>query len=275
MVKKAIGLRVVILPLAIAFVVMFAVLFVKPAYDKMKAEKENAAAAGQQLENLQKQNAKLTELKSKWETMEEKKLVQGALPNEEDVENYMSELYERVSRSGALLSKFEIQESRSSKTHPYLCGSSADAAALAETAQAPSDAGAEGDLPVAGATPPAPTLCANSVETAISATGSWEQILDLFKYMEDTNRVANIEKASIRLANQTGQEGGSGDLLNADMTLNIFYKPKSETGNAAAMSSLASGGQFDEETLEKLESLIFAAFEEPGVSEVSERNIFK
>ncbi|MDI6777602.1 MAG: hypothetical protein QMD77_00240 [Patescibacteria group bacterium] len=280
MVKQIVGLKVLVLPLAVAFAIMFAVLFVKPAFDDMMAARKDVAANAGQLESLRVQNAKLAELKSQWETMEEKKLVQTALPESEEVDSYMSELYQRVSRSGALLTKFESTKAVSSENISYACVKS-DETSVSGGIQ-PSMQGTTPDAskmpatPLAsGAAPAVSSSCANLATVEISIFGNWEQILGLFKYLEDTNRLANISKVAIRLKEQVVQEGGNSDLLSAGIKLNIFYKPKSETGNMTTISSLASGGSFSEEGLKKLKDVVFSAFEEPGVSEAGERNIFK
>src|SRR4030042_2787147 len=132
MIKKSLGLKVLIRPAALAFVVMFAILYLKPAVAEMMAARAKVAAGKQELVSLQDQNAKLSVLKAKWEAMD-KKRVQAALPEDQDIENYMAELYGRVSRSGALLGEFstDLASGASNSKFSYVCGSvsAADAAA--------------------------------------------------------------------------------------------------------------------------------------------------
>lgn len=72
MIKKTIGLKVLILPASLVFVVMFSILYVKPAAVEMMATRGKVAAGKQELVSLQEQNAKLSALKAKWETMDKK-----------------------------------------------------------------------------------------------------------------------------------------------------------------------------------------------------------
>lgn len=274
MVKKIVGFKILILPLAVAFAIMFAVLFVKPAYDSMTTAKSGVAAGTQQLENVRAQNSKLAELKSKWEIMEEKKMVQTALPESDNIDNYMAELYERVSRSGVLLTKFDAVKSVSSENASYVCGTIEGASVAANAGVAVATPADSAEASIAAA-PLTPNSCANAAVVSLSVAGSWEQVLGFFKYLEETNRLANISKISIQSKEQSGQEGGTSDLLDANITLNVFFKPKSEKTDTSAITSLASGGRFSEESLKKLKKVVQSVFEEPGVSEVSERNIFK
>ncbi|PIW93275.1 MAG: hypothetical protein COZ87_02185 [Candidatus Moranbacteria bacterium CG_4_8_14_3_um_filter_43_15] len=55
MIKKIIGMKVFILPLAVAFSVMFAVLFVKPVYSDMMTARKSVETNRQQLASLQNQ----------------------------------------------------------------------------------------------------------------------------------------------------------------------------------------------------------------------------
>lgn len=277
MVKKIVGLKVLILPLAVSFVVMFVVLYLKPAYDTLLKEKKIADESVRELENIRSQNAKLSELKLKWERMEEKNLVQVALPDDEEIDSYMSELYGRVTRSGTLLTKFETAKAVSSEDISYLCKASAetDIAGLPAANAVPTASSASAATSISGAMPVASGSCANLAKVDISAVGNWDQVVGLFRYLQDTNRLANISKISIQSKEQAGQEGGSSDLLSADISLNIFYKKKKEKASADVISSLAGGGRFNDEGLKKLKKIVFSVFEEPGVSESGERNIFK
>jgi hypothetical protein len=274
MVKKIIGLKVLILPLSIGFLLLFTILYIKPAYDSMAAAKKSIQADSQQLSDLQSKNQKLTQIRSKWETMEENKLIKVALPESNDIENYMSELYGRVSRSGALLGGFGTQSKASSGLF-YLCPGSAGS--VPATSSSKNDSGTAAAVAEDGAGGvPAPTeACASPVGIAISVTGSWDQLLGLFKYLEDTNRVANISGVSIGLAKKDNQDQAAGDLLSASISLNVFYKPKAESINSSVIGNLATAGQFNENSLKKIKGTIFSVYEEPSVSESGERNIFK
>ncbi|PIU79303.1 MAG: hypothetical protein COZ28_00930 [Candidatus Moranbacteria bacterium CG_4_10_14_3_um_filter_44_15] len=273
MIKKIIGMKVFILPLAVAFSVMFAVLFVKPVYSDMMTARKSVETNRQQLASLQNQNAKLADLKTRWESMEEKKMIQGALPEDQSVDDYMSELYSRVSRSGMLLKNFAIQES-SLVNLPYVCGASGEAAAGGTPATAP--AMTENVSNTASAeTPLVSATCANALDVSISLNGTWEHLLGFLKYLGDTNRIANVKSIAVA-SNVNGQQAESNpDLLKADAVVQVYYKPESEASSIGTISSLTSGRGFNESVLEKIKNIIFSAYEEPGVSETGERNIFK
>lgn len=276
MIKKTIGIKVLVFPLSVGFLIIFAILFIKPVYSDMMTARKSVETNRQQLANLQNQNTKLTDLKTRWDSMEEKKMIQGALPEDQSIDDYMSELYSRVSRSGMLLKDFATQES-SLVSSPYVCGVGGGTAAGATvlpaggtpaTAEGLSDTAAAG-MPLVSAT------CANALGVSISLNGTWEQLLGFLKYLGDTNRIANVKSVAVA-SNVSGQQAESNpDLLKADVVVQVYYKSKSEASNIGTISSLTSGRGFNESVLEKIKNIVFSTYEEPGVSETSERNIFK
>ncbi len=276
MIKKTIGIKVLVLPLSVGFLIIFAILFIKPVYSDMMAARKSAEINRQQLANLQNQNTKLTDLKTKWESMEEKKMIQGALPEDQSIDDYMSELYSRVSRSGMLLKDFATQES-SLASSPYVCGASGGAAAGATVPPAGgTPATAEGLSGTASAGMPlVSATCANALDVSVSLNGTWEQLLGFLKYLGDTNRIANVKELTVTSGANSQQAESNTDLLKADAVVQVYYKSKSETSNIGTISSLTSERGFNESVLEKIKNIIFSAYEEPGVSETGERNIFK
>ncbi len=277
MINKSIGLKVFILPLAAVFAVMFTVLFIQPAYSGMTAKKKAAGASQRQLSDLRQQDMKLSELKAKWDSMEEKKMVQNALPEGESLDDYMSEVYTRVSRSGVLLKSFGTQSQASagtSETSAYVCGSGLGAptgdvqpmsgATAAAGPQTPADAAA------------APPLCANSLDVSLTMAGTWEQLLTFFQYLGDTNRIANIKDATIKSEVNTQSAESSPDVLAAELTVQLYsYKQKSGTADLKTIGALAGKGGFNVSALQKIKDTVFSAYEEPAVSETGERNVFK
>jgi len=275
---------VFILPLAAVFAVMMSVLYIKPAYDEMQSFKKVQVNQQQQLNNLQKQNQKLAELKNQWDSMaNERSLTQTALPVKSDIENYLAELNGRASRSGVLLSSITSDE-KSSVLEAGVCDSSAVSAAAA----GPSGGGAAGgasqpdnspgaENSAAGSNPISTTQsCVNAVSVKLAASGNWDQIINFFKYLEDTNRIANITSIAITSSQQNrSDQQSSDDLLSATVNLSVFYKEKSEVGSSSIVNSLASGKGFEESVIKKLNEVVFAPYVAPVVSQSGERNIFK
>ena len=272
MVNKIVGFKVLILPLTAVFIVMMSVLYIKPAYDEMQLLKKSQTEKQLQLDNLQSQNQKLAELKNKWDSMEnERSLTETALPAKSEMENYIAELYGRASRSGILLSSITSSE-QGSTSESYVCGSSVNPAVSVSAVDPAAASGTAGVL-----TSVAPQSCANAASVNLAVSGNWDQLISFFKYLEDTNRIANIISVAISASTQNKSgEQVSGDLLSATVDLSVFYKEKSEAGGSSStISSLASGKGFEENVIKKLNEVIFAPYVAPVVSESGERNIFK
>lgn len=278
------SLKVLIFPLSLAIAVAVAIFFIKPAFSDMMSVKSSLAEKKNQLENLKNQNQKLQNLKSKWESLaEEKNLVATALPEAENVDSYVSELTTKASRSGILLTDMQVaqkSESAGAETTPaYICGagpagdaSQISASPPAQAAGAVQPAGAPGSGNIAGAG--GSNSCLNKVGMSLKAAGSWEQILDFFKYLEDMNRMSNVDSISLSAGTQA-QGQASSDLLTADISATAFFKTKSQSGNATLAGSLASQENFNQKAMEKLKEVIYSSYDVPAVSPNGERNIFK
>ncbi len=285
MVNKLAGFKVFILPVAAVFVVMMSVLYIKPAYDEMQSLKKSQAEKQLQFDNLQKQNQQLAQLKNKWASMEnERSLTQTALPAKGDVENYIAELYGRASRSGVLLASITSDE-KSAALEPVACGSSANPAvsvttgpvgtAAADSVSQPSNLPATGNV-TSGSPASATQSCANAISVKLTASGNWDQIVNFFKYLEDTNRIANITSVAITSSQQNKpDQQSSNDLISASVDLSVFYKEKNEVGSSSIVNSLAGGNGFEESVIKKLNEVVFAPYVAPVVSQSGERNIFK
>jgi Tfp pilus assembly protein PilO len=276
---KLIGLKVLILPLSLALVVMISILFIKPAFEDMNTNRKAVAQNKEKLAALEAQTRKLDELKKTFESLEEKKIVEAALPAGKNAEDYLSELYQRASRSGVLVGSFTVAESSSSGASSYVCGAlaavpgaSPDASSLAEGAP---DENISGSDSASSAVSSLAASCAQGSTVQILAEGTWDQLLSFYKYLADSNRIANVSQISISPKSQAPVEGSGSDLLASQISLDVFYKPKSAASNAATVGTLAGGSGFNQGILKKLKEIVYAPYQEPAVSETGERNFFK
>lgn len=278
MVQKSMRLKVLILPLSLVVAVVLAVFFIKPAFSEVMAARNALKEKTILLENLKSQNQKLQSLKSKWDSLgEEKTLVAAALPETENIDSYVSELFSKAGRSGVLLSDVKIgQQSQSagSSKPAYICGTAAEEGlpqdtSSPETATSPIS-GKENQI---GQTTAA-IDCLKAAGISMTARGTWEQMLDFFKYLEDMNRISETDSLSLGSGTESGGQPAS-DLLTANISINTFFKPASPKGNATLAQGLAARGNFNQKAIEKLRTLIYAPYDLPAVSPGGERNLFK
>ena len=294
MIKKTIGLKVLILPLTLALAVTMSVFFVKPAFEDMNLTRKKLLEKKEELATLQLQEQKLTELNRAFESLakEKKDLAITALPEEENTEDYLSELYQRALKTGVLMSDFTVSEKTTQSNATYICGSSAAAsdnssATVSEASSGISSPGGPGvgsGVSAMSATQPissASSFCVQGLDVQISVQGTWDQFLNFYKYLADSNRIANLSKVSISSKIQAssggeGSQGSSSDLLSSQIGLVIYYKPKSKTSNQTIAKELVSGKSgLDQAVLKKLEEIVYLPYVEPAVSETGERNFFK
>ena len=307
-------LKILILPLSAIVVIYLSVFVVKPAFSEMIKAKESLKEGKSQLEELRDQNRKLSKIKSDWESMEDKNLVLASLPKEEDVEHFVSELYQKVNRSGVLLESVELGENKSASSDgdslSYVCGSnegiteteSSSSPAVATdsqpTAVGPADGSSDVALPDAGETPmvgdgealPAATSlsCVKAKNITVSINGSWEQVINFFEFLEDMNRVSNIKNVSISSSGDTSGQSSEGEsaegetpvssetMLSVDVSIDIYYKGENKTGISSLAASLAQKGGLSKEIIKKLkDEIVFTPYTAPNVSESGERNPFK
>jgi Tfp pilus assembly protein PilO len=277
MIQESMRLKVLILPLSLVITVIAAIFFIKPAFSEMMASRDALASKQKELENLKTLTQKLQALKTKWAAMaDEKSLVAAAFPETEDVDTYISEITSKASRSGVLLTDIKLGKSGSGlpdQSSNYVCGvdSGDSLAASAQTATtAPVDVSGLQNIPTASG------ACLNSLAITLTAKGSWEQMLDFFKYLEDMNRISNIESLILSTEARTqSQDQSSSVILSVDISANAFFKPKTQSGNMELATSLSNQGSFNQNSLEKLKETVYAPYDAPAMSPSGERNIFK
>ena len=289
MIKKSIGLKVFIFPLFLALTVLISVFFIKPAFESMNRIRKTLIEKRKELAVLQAQEQKLSELKKSFESLgkENKDLVMVALPEGENIEDYLDELYQKALKSGVLVSNFAVSEDIAGADSTYTCGfptiaSEGLSPVTSETSSAASskESGGESNLSPMSSTSPvslASPSCVRSLGVQISIQGNWDQFLSFYRYLADSNRIANLSQVSISSKNQTSPEGLGGDLLAGQIGLTIYYKPKGTAANQLVIEKLANspGTGLKQTVLERLEKVIYSPYVEPAVPETGERNFFK
>jgi len=273
-IQESMRLKVLILPVSLVVAVIAVIFFIKPSFSDIMSAKDSLAAKQKQLESLKNQTQKLQVMKSKWDAMaDEKNLVETAFPETENADSYISEITSKASRSGILLTNITLGQKNSGGTggNPdYICTDDSNAASSQPAAAA--------QPPAAGAPPPAGASgsCLKPVSISLSAAGSWEQMLDFFKYLEDMNRISNIDALSLSTSTQNQVQGqASADILSVDISATAFFKEKSQSGITSLASNLAVQGSFNQQSLDKLKETIYAPYDVPAVSPSGQRNIFK
>lgn len=265
-------LKILILPISLATVIVISIFYVKPYFSEMMLARSSLAEKQAQLADLKRQNQKLQQVKSEWEAMgNEKALVLAALPESENIDSYVSEITSRASRSGVLLSEIEInsQNSQAIEDPPYVCKSIGSESVAAGGESFPLEAASQN-----AATAVFSGNCLKKIGVEMTAVGSWEQMLNFFKYLEDMNRISNI--SGVNLASAKSAEGeNSSDLLTANISANAFFKAKEQTASLTSGNSLANQGSFDKKAIKKIRDVVYSLYAAPSVSPVSERNLFK
>lgn len=273
-------LKILILPISLVLVVVGIVFFIKPSFSDMSATKTILSQKQLQLEGLNGQSQNLKKLASDWGSLgEEKTLVEAALPSEENIDVYISELTSKASRSGILLSDVKVEKtssgSETSGSSSYVCGEIAEGslAPISNSAPAETAAGTEGLGNVSSSS----GGCLKMVKVSITAKGTWEQLLDFFKYLEDMNRISNIDDVDISVNNNQGQgqEQATSDLLSISVSVSAFFKEAKQTGASKLAAGPAGQIQLNQKAIEKLKEVIYSPYSAPPVSPSGERNIFK
>jgi len=280
MINQLIRLKILILPISLALVVVVLIFFIKPTFSDMNVVKESLSQKQLQLDGLNSQSQNLKKLASDWSVLgEEKTLVETALPETENVDTYVSELTSKASRSGILLLNVRTEEKSSGMESAggvsYVCGENTEGD-LAPVSTAETTMMAEGDLagtPVSSSTSPS-RGCLNMIKVSITAKGTWEQLLDFFKYLQEMNRISNIENVDISVDSQ-GQEQAASDLLYIVVSVSSFFKEKKQSGSFSLASEQLGQIQLNQKAIEKLQKVIYSPYSAPSVSPSGERNIFK
>jgi Tfp pilus assembly protein PilO len=241
----------------------------------MNETKKMLSGKQSQLDGLNGQSQKLKGLKSSWESLgDEKTLVETALPETENIDIYISELTSKASRSGILLSAITLAKGTVGAAGPlYVCGAVADGSLILAPSSAPAETVA--GAPNISSNPASLSIsCLKTINVSMTAKGTWEQLLDFFKYLEDMNRISNIGETAISVENQA-QDQATSDLLSFSVSVNAFFKEGKQTGDAMLAASMANQGQLNQKAIEKLKTTIYAPYDAPAVSPSGQRNIFK
>ena len=181
-IQQSMRLKILILPLSLALTVVAIVFFIKPSFSDMSATKAILSQKQLQLNGLNEQSQNLKKLASDWGSLgEEKTLVEAALPVNQNIDVYISELTSKASRSGIFLSDVQVEETssglESAGGSSYACGENALGDSV--SASAPSNvSGSEsaGSMPIDLAN--SSGGCLKMVKVSITAKGTWEQLLE-------------------------------------------------------------------------------------------------
>ncbi|MFH0930176.1 MAG: hypothetical protein V1814_02895 [Candidatus Moraniibacteriota bacterium] len=276
MINQLMRLKILVLPISLVLTVVVLTFLIKPAFSEMNETKKMLSEKQSKLDDLNGQSQNLKGLKSAWESLgDEKTLVETALPDAENIDIYISELTSKASRSGILLSGITLVKGASGAENSlYVCGAAADGSVASALSSPPvgTVAGVPGSM---SSDPVSPYVsCIKMINVSMTAKGTWEQLLDFFKYLEDMNRISNINESSILVENQ-GQDQATSDLLSFTVSVNAFFKEGKQTGDSTLAASMANQGQLNQKAIEKLKEVIYAPYAAPLVSPAGERNIFK
>lgn len=282
MINKVMGLKVLVLPAALAAVAFLFIFMIQPEYKKMSESRKVVKLKESELAELQKQTVELTELKGVFESIEEEKIVKAALPENEATESYLAELYQRAVRSGILMSTFSSAGGASGGT-TSICGAYGGASetssgeTASETGKSPAVNPNESSSTGSSLGGPATAAsCVKKLDFGINVKGSWDQLLNFFKYLADSNRIANIKGVDLVPSSESVAQGQpASDLINANISLSVYYIPKDPTSNVMTLSALAASAGLDKETIKRIRETIYLPYEAPQVSETGERNFFK
>jgi Tfp pilus assembly protein PilO len=279
MVQQTLRLKILILPLSLVVAVMFGIFFLKPAISDMLSAQKDLSQKQNQLDSLKMQTQKLSQAQKNWEAMsDDKTLVESALPEKEDVDSYISELFSKASRSGIYLSdlKKDQASSVSEETPAYVCGAVDQNAMPDASASAPIDPNSTSSVTADMTAAMLPQRsCVQMISISMSARGSWEQMLDFLRYLQDMSRVSNIGTVAISSQNTAQPDQNASDVLGAQLSINVFFKNKSLKPDSMAIGQLASQGDFSKAAIEKLRDVVYAPYTVPSVSPGGERNLFK
>jgi len=287
MINQLIRLKILILPISLVLVVVTIIFFIKPSFSDMNTAKAMLSQKQSQLDGLDGQSQSLKKLASDWTSLgDEKTLVGAALPEKENIDIYMSELTSKASRSGILLSSVQLEKKssnfESTGISSYICGENAAGPLVSTNTPAPSSTpattatGIEVPGDVSAGLASSSGGCLKMSKVSITAKGTWEQLLGFLKYLEDMNRISNIDKVDVSVDNQgQGQDQAPSDLLSVVVSINVFFKEGKQIGDTMLAAGPASQIQLNKKAIEKLKEAIYSPYAAPLVSPSGERNIFK
>ncbi|OGI25243.1 MAG: hypothetical protein A3J76_05340 [Candidatus Moranbacteria bacterium RBG_13_45_13] len=283
MINPTMRLKILILPLAIVVSAAVAIMYIKPAFSSMKELRQSLAVKQAQLDEIKAQNQRIQKIKASWEALgEEKTLVQRALPETKSVDFYVSELTSKASRSGVLLTEIKPGNTASNVANQTnTCESDSANSSSSGAVQSPTNAPSANvssvptvSGPEAASSAVAVSSCIDTINLNMNAKGTWEQLLDFFKYLEDMNRISNFQTVAITSGGQTEDQAAS-DILSVSVSIKAFYKAKSQSALSNMASGLASQAGLNQKAIDKLKNVIFSVYSAPAVSPVGQRNLFK
>ncbi|MFA5872130.1 MAG: hypothetical protein WC858_05445 [Parcubacteria group bacterium] len=298
MIKKSIGFKVLILPLSLAVVVVAVIFYMVPTFQEMSKAKVALAETQAQIQIMEDNTAKLNKIKSEWEaSAEDQELIDQALPNSEDSEKFMAELYSKASQSGMLLSGISIGGNESvSSSSSQSCNSAGatgevagEAQPISSNTQVESNSSAEPQQ----ADPDGSSIldnsaCAKSLEFSIIARGTWSQIQDFLKYVNESSRFASvngvqIESNSAENSSSVGQETtqntavsseSASDILGVSINVEAYFKGKAMGGDAMSVLGAVDSGT-NQKIIQKINDSVFRPYQVQAVESGGERNPFK
>jgi len=283
MINPTMRLKILILPLAIVVSAAVAIMYIKPAFSSMKELRQSLAVKQAQLDEIKAQNQRIQKIKASWEALgEEKTLVQRALPETKSVDFYVSELTSKASRSGVLLTDIKPGNTVSNAVNQTsTCESDSASSSSLGAVQSPTNAPPANvssaptvSGPEAASSAVAVSSCIDTINLNMNAKGTWEQLLDFFKYLEDMNRISNFQTVAITSGGQTEDQAAS-DILSVNVSIKAFYKAKSQSALSNMASGLASQTGLNQKAIDKLKNVIFSVYSAPAVSPAGQRNLFK
>lgn len=270
MVNSITGIKVIIVPTAFGLALLASILYVKPAFDEMRSIKKEQTELKSQLGKFEDQNKKLINLKAKWDTMsDEKTLVDGSLPIDSSADYFLAQLYEQASKSGVILNGVSTS-AKSLYWGSYVCGSKAGPVVTESSDSSENDSTDTEEVPKSkkSQSAGAASSCVNATTATIDINGTWDQLLNFFKYLGSTHRIANIRSVDISSGNES-------DILTVEITALVYNKEKTTDESGEIASSLKSGKGFEESVIKDLKAIVFAPYVAPSVSGSGDRNIFK
>ncbi len=258
-----IKLKVLIIPLVAIVVVLLSIVWIKPLISTYLKNKEERIAIEQKYRQAVELQSGLDIAREKFEDMsEDRALVDFALPSEENGTDFASELNSKANKSGALvvgLSEADATASFSSgqESSSYICSkfgqSSMDNNSSTNySSELAVGSGLEEETDFG-------QICADRLIFKLEFRGDWSQVLKLFEYISDMNRVANVSVYSISSLSEDGQNTG---LLSGSMEVAVFTKKESKRSDFSMLKELAQTG-FNNTAIQKAHEMIFAPFVVP------------
>ena len=218
-------LKLLIAPLLVILIIVMAIWVVVPAYQKLQAQKEELAAAGLKLADIQTKNAMAAKLKQALaDNPAQKDILLGYLPQKAQEEIIIENLSSLAQGEGLAVANLSMLDN-SQKNNP-------SAAPVTD--------------PVSGEIIP-PALAVNSISATVGIAGPYEKIRSFLGKLAAFKRDNNV--VSLKIVPATAGAGN----LQADMVLNLAYF----AGGSATVnpnSSIFSNGSFDTTVVDQIKN---------------------